>query len=260
MVESVDDPVEVPLDLQSDEQEEACWHALLDLFEQSPDGWTLIGGRLVQLHCWERGSTPTRTTTDIDAGLDVRGTVSQIADFTAALKQLSFTSAGFTPDGHQHRWVRDRVVIDVLIPASVGERAGSQLTRDGARMLESHGIQQAIQRTETVRVTVGRRTGHVRRPTLFGALVAKSAALRSHGDLNKQRHLEDFLQLCALLQFTDVPKDMSKRDSLHLGNMLGNLINRGFEPNPGHQSYIGVQLLRRHLARRNELDGLDRSN
>lgn len=30
--------------------QEAAWHALLDLHEVHPTGWTLIGGQLVHLH------------------------------------------------------------------------------------------------------------------------------------------------------------------------------------------------------------------
>lgn len=36
--------------------QEAAWHALLDLHEVHPTGWTLIGGQLVHLHCAERAS------------------------------------------------------------------------------------------------------------------------------------------------------------------------------------------------------------
>ena len=34
----------------------ASWHALLDVYERLPAGWTLIGGQMVHLHCAERGS------------------------------------------------------------------------------------------------------------------------------------------------------------------------------------------------------------
>ena len=31
--------------------QEASWQALLDLYEAFPNGWTLIGGQMVHLHC-----------------------------------------------------------------------------------------------------------------------------------------------------------------------------------------------------------------
>ena len=43
------------------------WHGLLDLAEEVPDGWCLIGGFMVMLHCLERGAVPTRPTDDGDA-------------------------------------------------------------------------------------------------------------------------------------------------------------------------------------------------
>lgn len=36
-------------------QRTASWLGLLDLHERLPEGWTLIGGQLVHLHCAERG-------------------------------------------------------------------------------------------------------------------------------------------------------------------------------------------------------------
>jgi hypothetical protein len=39
-----------------------------------------------------------------------------LRDFTGALPVVGFTSAGVSPGGRQHRCVRDRASIDVLIP------------------------------------------------------------------------------------------------------------------------------------------------
>jgi hypothetical protein len=48
--------------------------------------------------------------------LDVRAHPHVLRDFTAALVSIGFTTAGETPEGHQHRWVRDLASIDILIP------------------------------------------------------------------------------------------------------------------------------------------------
>ena len=32
----------------------ASWHALMDLYGRHPEGWTLVGGQMVHLHCAER--------------------------------------------------------------------------------------------------------------------------------------------------------------------------------------------------------------
>jgi len=43
-------------------EQTASWLGLLDLHEQLAEGWTLIGGQLVHLHCAERGQFPVRPT------------------------------------------------------------------------------------------------------------------------------------------------------------------------------------------------------
>ena len=40
------------------EEQTASWHALLELYDVLAQGWTLIGGQLVRLHCAERGQSP----------------------------------------------------------------------------------------------------------------------------------------------------------------------------------------------------------
>ncbi|MGC8513892.1 MAG: hypothetical protein ACP5P1_12795 [Acidimicrobiales bacterium] len=55
-----------------------------------------------------------------DVILDVRAQPSVLCDFTGALAAVGFTSAGVSPEGHRHRWVRDKPSIDVLIPRGLG--------------------------------------------------------------------------------------------------------------------------------------------
>jgi hypothetical protein len=43
-------------------EQTASWLGLLDLHERLAEGWTLIGGQLVHLHCAERGQFPVRPT------------------------------------------------------------------------------------------------------------------------------------------------------------------------------------------------------
>ena len=53
------------------EEQTASWLGILDLYEVLPEGWTLIGGQLVHLHCAERGLFPARPTNDADTVVDV---------------------------------------------------------------------------------------------------------------------------------------------------------------------------------------------
>jgi hypothetical protein len=196
----------------------AAWHALMDLHEKMPEHWTLVGGQMVHLHCAEHGISPERPTEDADTVLDVRASNDMLAQFTGALSDL-----GFTPDtsgeGLQHRWVRadDAAQIDVLLPDGIGPRAASRHGIGGAPTLETPGGSQALTRSESIEVTVGERTGRVRRPNLVGALIMKAAAhTTADSDTAKGRHRRDFLTLSSLVAARDFrtaalrPKDRKR--------------------------------------------------
>lgn len=91
------------------ESQRAGWHALLDVYDAHPTGWTLVGGQMVHLWCAERGVSPTRPTDDMDTVLDVRGEPGNpgvLMTFTSVLGRLGFEPTGTSPSGHQHRWVK----------------------------------------------------------------------------------------------------------------------------------------------------------
>ncbi|GCD20961.1 hypothetical protein CTKZ_25230 [Cellulomonas algicola] len=206
------------------ESQRAGWHALFDVYDSHPSGWTLVGGQMVHLWCAERGRSPMRPTDDLDAVLDVRGEPSDpgiLMTFTTVLDRLGFVPAGTSPTGHQHRWVKGDAQIDVLIPRHVGERAAQRRGARGGTTLETPGAQQALDRSENLRVTVGERHGTVRRPSLLGALVAKAAAHTVTLDTARARHLDDFLVLTTLIEPADRVDAATRRDRDHLHGMLG---------------------------------------
>jgi hypothetical protein len=90
------------------ERQHQSWLGLLDVAADFPDGWCRVGGQMVHLYCQERGFSPSRPTNDGDVVLEVRAQPNVLSDFTGALTVVGFTSAGVSPEGHQHRWVRDR--------------------------------------------------------------------------------------------------------------------------------------------------------
>lgn len=141
------------------------WHALLEVCERMPQHWTLVGGQLIHLHCAERGVNPPRPTIDLDAVLDVRAHPAALQVFTGHLLELGFESAGQSPEGHQHRFVRGQAQIDVLIPRHLGERAESRLGATGSPTIPTPGGQQALSRTERIEVEIAGRAGAVLRPT-----------------------------------------------------------------------------------------------
>jgi hypothetical protein len=198
-------------------EQTASWFALLDLFERLDRGWTLIGGQLVHLHCAERGRFPDRATNDADTVIDVRADPTMLRTFTKTLTDLGFRSAGVSAEGLQHRWLRDQACLDVLLPEGIGERAKARPGVTGSPTLPTQGGTQALARSEVVAVTVDGRAGHVLRPNLVGALVAKAAAHTNTGDRDPRRHRRDFLVLAGLItagDFRDEPPTSKDRRRL----------------------------------------------
>jgi hypothetical protein len=205
------------------EPQRQSWLGLLEVAADFADGWCLVGGQMVHLLCVERAFTPVRPTDDGDVVLDVRAHPHVLRDFTQALVEAGFASAGETLEGHQHRWVRDRASIDVLIPQGVG-RAASRTGVTGGTTLATPGAQQAITRSERVTVQVDDTTGGVRRPNMLGALVAKAAAFSVPNDSAKERHLTDFAVLAAIAQRSDrIAEQNTVRDRAYLLPMLSTL-------------------------------------
>jgi hypothetical protein len=199
----------------------SSWVGLLDLYDHLPDGWTLVGGQLVHLHCAERGQFPVRPTNDADTVIDVRADPRMLARFTTALTELGFEPAGISAEGLQHRWARGDASIDVLLPDGIGDRASSRVGATGSPTLQTAGGTQALQRTQTVAVAVDGRTGHVRRPNLVGALVGKAAALSNAGDAGRGRHRRDFAVLAALLTARDFRNEtVTQKDRRRLAAMV----------------------------------------
>lgn len=203
------------------ERQRQSWLSLLDVATNLPDGWCLVGGQMVHLLCQERGLSPSRPTNDGDVVLDVRTQPNVLRDFTGALAAVGFTSAGVSPDGHQHRWVKDKATIDVLIPQSLGQTAASRKGVTGGTTLATPGAQQALRRSESVTVQVDEKIGTIRRPSMLGALVAKAAAFSIPSDPAKERHLTDFATLAAMARGSDrIREQLTSRDRRYLAPML----------------------------------------
>ena len=214
-------PVSLPAMLA--EQQEA-WQAVFEIHAAMPHGWVLVGGQAVYLHAIERGAPFVRPTRDADMALDIRAYPRMLHDFTALLVKLDFESAGESLEGHQHRWLRGKAVVDVLIPRHLRERADSRRGATGGTTIAAPATQQALDRAETVDVIAGSATGNVNRPTLLGSLIGKAAALTIMDDPGRERHITDFLTLAAVVGAADLRGVTYKRaERDHLANMLGHL-------------------------------------
>lgn len=202
-------------------EQTVSWLGLLDLHERLAEGWALIGGQLVHLHCAERGQFPVRPTNDADTVIDVRADPAMLATFTATLTELGFVPAGISGEGLQHRWARGEASIDVLLPDGIGERASLRIGVTGSPTLPTAGGTQALQRSATVAVAVAGREGFVRRPNLVGALVAKAAAHTNPGDPGIGRHRRDFAVLAGLITARDFrAEQLTRKDRQRLRAMV----------------------------------------
>ena len=109
----------------------------------------------------------------------------------------------------------------MLLPDGIGERASQRQGVTGSPTLPTAGGTQALQRGETIGVTVTGREGSVRRPNLVGALVSKAAALSSPGDPGLGRHRRDFVILAGLLTARDFRGEgLTKKDRQRLRAMV----------------------------------------
>jgi hypothetical protein len=202
------------------ERQEAAWHGLLDLYDVHPDGWTLIGGQLVHLHCAERGFAPQRPTDDADAVVNARS-AKVLGAVTTALKDLEFAAGRASADGIQHRWTRGNAVIDVLIPDGMGEKAERRPSITGFPTIAAPGGTQALARSHVVEVQVGSRSGLIPRPDLVGALILKAKARLDTVGPGRDRHCDDFAVLVAMLGASDLRGlELSKGERKSLRKMI----------------------------------------
>ncbi|MHB1128652.1 MAG: hypothetical protein ACYC06_01195 [Ilumatobacteraceae bacterium] len=179
------------------------WTGLLDLADRIPDGWALIGGQMVHLHCWERNTTPNRPTDDLDAVLDIRTMPTMLENITQVLVEIGFSSEGKSPEGHEHRWVRGNAVIDLLIADGLGERANSRKGIFGGTTIPTPGGQGALDRAEKVNIIHQGCNAVINRPNLMGAIVVKAAAYGNTRDSYRERHLMDIAVLSTLVKSSD---------------------------------------------------------
>lgn len=157
------------------------WEVLLRAAVELPEAWCLVGGQLVWLHAVQHGVQPLRATEDMDVVVDVRSEPGAIRRMCKWLESQEFSLEGMNADGVGHRYSRaasgapGRVVFDVLAPDSLGARA-DLTTSPPARTVSAPGARAALNSAERVDVMLAGRAGHVFRPTLLGAVLAKAAA------------------------------------------------------------------------------------
>ncbi len=185
--------------------DDALWDTLIELTELRPGEWTLIGGQMVFLHAIEHAATPPRVSSDLDVLVNARIVTGGIAEFVAAIELRGFLLEGTSPEGLAHRYRRNGVSIDVLAPEGLGPRTDLTTTPPG-HTLQVPGGTQALTRTELLPIHTNTSAGHVPRPEILGAIIAKALAVDVDDAPDAQR-----LDLAFLLSLVEDPLALATR-------------------------------------------------
>lgn len=197
--------------------QEEGWQTLLDLYQDFPAHWCLIGGQMVWLIALEHAIEPMRLTDDVDVAVDIRADQRAIRDLCSWLESRRFELEGINTDGIGHRYVSStysgpgKVKFDVLAPDNIGQRA-DLTTSPPARTVSAPGTRSALDASQAVEVVLGERSGHVLRPSLIAAILAKAAATTIPGRENPGRDWSD-----AAFLLTLVPDPVSTAAELTAG-------------------------------------------
>lgn len=203
--------------------------SLIDVAEIMPRGWAVAGGQMVYLHCAQRGSLPERPSDDGDVVVDVHAHGYALRDFIAALTKVGFKSAGPTPQGYQHRWIRGDAQIDVLGPRHLDPFAARRDRATGLTTIAAPGAQHLLNRLEQVDVSLDGRRGKVFRPDLMGALASKAAAFKEIVvEEAKERHLIDVLTLAEFVSRRELSgrEPWARLENRRLSNAMGAIRGR----------------------------------
>lgn len=214
-----------------DERLQELWQALLELAAAHPDAWTLVGAQMVFLHALEHEAVPPRVSVDLDLVIDIRADQRGIKKIIGTLERHGYEFDGASSAGIGHRFVRDRVRIDVLAPDQVGKRADIR-TCAGARTVNVPGGTQALRRTSPVTVRAGDRKGEIPRPDLLGAILIKARAIGVDDAPQNQRQ-----DLAFLLTLIDDPGAMA---SELRGNERSWLRERSELLDPNHPAWLSL--------------------
>ncbi|HEX7738739.1 MAG TPA: hypothetical protein VF426_03735 [Marmoricola sp.] len=202
------------------------WQTLLDLGDQLDVPWTLVGGQMVLLHALEHQQLPPQISQDGDVIADIRAMPGSLTQLVDHLERMGFALQSISTEGIAHRYIRPAeprpVVIDVLAPEGLGERADLTTSPPG-RTIEVPGGTQALARTERVTIVHAGRTGTIPRPTLLAAIIGKAAATALP---SPDRHYRDLALLCALV--TDpfaLAEQVTRKDRQRL-RLASNLLDQ----------------------------------
>ncbi len=186
----------------------ATWHALLDLAQRIPGGWTLIGAQMVAVHASIHGRMLPRATRDFDVLADQRLAATQAEKVSSELIALGFAldTAETISSEVNHRFHRasDGVVVDVLAPDGLGPRHHAG-TIPPYRTISVPGGTWALGRTTLIDVEIAGRRGTIPVPDILGAILIKARAIAT---ARAATHRQDFVLLLSLLDDPLTARDL----------------------------------------------------
>lgn len=207
------------------------WIELIDLAVVQPAPWVLIGAHMVAIHGWERGREQIRPSRDADILVNARVIADATAKMSQALIDRDYKLDGISPEGIGHRFVREKVSIDVLGPEGLGERADLR-TVSGAHTVRVPGGTQALRRNQDVDVRSRLTRGTLPIPTLLGAILVKVRAIEVDDQPDAQRR--DVAFLLSLVEDPDpLGVELSKSER-------GWLRRHPYFADPTNESYLGI--------------------
>lgn len=183
------------------------WSKALELAEIFGEGrWTLIGGLMVQLHGFERGSG-SRLTEDIDLLGDSRRPprmTERIAE-TLVERGGEMATPSTSDEDLGYKFTIDGETVEVLGPDGLKREPrtiGKHVT------FQVPGGSQALRRTETVLVSLDDQPPvGVRRPSLLGAILIKARVVVKE---RPEKFGSDRQDLIRLLTFVDDPRALAE--------------------------------------------------
>jgi hypothetical protein len=188
----------------------ALWDALLDLADEMPVPWVLIGAQMVSLHAWRTTAGSPRTSRDGDVLVNVRRSPAGTRLLAQHLDSRGFELQGPTRLGLGHEFVRGGVSIDVLAPDNLGSRASLE-TLHRAHTVSVPGGTQALRRAEAIDVRLGARTSAIPIPNLLGAIILKFEAI-AVDDVPDAQKADVALLLSLVTDSDELMRDLSSAE------------------------------------------------
>jgi hypothetical protein len=190
--------IEIP---EQGDERHRLWCDLMDLAQEFPGAWTIIGAHMVALHAWRAGLT-SRPSDDVDVLVNVRIAVNGTEQVSAFLRDR-----GYEPEiahgSRVHLFRREAAQIDVLAPDRLGERANTRTVRP-FQTIRIPGGTQALARSSTVEVRSRDRDGELPLPSLLGAILIKARAINIDDLPAAQRS-----DLALLLHMVEEPDELA---------------------------------------------------